>query len=155
MSAIRISLLALLVASCAGGDDSDPLHSSADIHLNRTFLAENLCKLDRVPQVINVVATQTITGSVIMGDVRNTAELQVPTLFVAFYATRAGSIWYGRHRDVSSLIGIGRAATSEEADNLASDQCENAVDLFRHEDRYHGQMPYSLKCLPVVRTQCF
>jgi hypothetical protein len=98
---------------------------------------------------------QSITNSIIIGNVSNRAELHMPVLYVTMFAVRTSGLRYGgRWRDTSGLVGIGRASDLDEADTLAENQCENMVDSFEHEDGYHGQRRYQLECLKIASTRC-
>lgn len=151
-----VVVLVLLTGSCSSSKD-EGIFSQSDIHINRQYVAAHLCSVDRNPQVINVIATQTITDSTIAGDVSNRAQFDLPTRFVSFYATRLDREEFGgRKRDISGLIGIGRASTLEAATSLAVEGCERRVDLFEHEGGlgHYRHREYSHECMAVADAEC-
>ena len=147
----------LTLATGACGSSEGDMSSRDDIHINRQYVAAHLCSVDRIPQVINVTATQTIIDATITGDVSNRAEIDLPTRFVSFYATRLDRETIGgTQRDISGLMGIGRASTLDVAAALAEEGCMRRVDLFEHEGGmgHYRHREYSHECIPVADTQC-
>jgi hypothetical protein len=147
-----LSLYAL--SSCSGGADERNINSITDVHFNRVFAAQNLCSLHKLPNP-PVIATQIITGSIVYGNVQNTAQFGAPTMFTSMYGTLKGNLrWRGIDHDASGLVGIGRSADEEEAKRIAENQCNILVDNWINQINFPVKLDYTLGCEEIQTVKC-
>jgi hypothetical protein len=149
---------------------------SSKTSIDRYEMAQKVCETDlRTPDTINAI--QTVSGSVIYGNVTNFATAELPELWGSVYATRSSSLKdtgvrpglccasngfqticgpmmcrYEDVTDVSFLYGRAYASDQYSAERIARDNCRQIVGNWQTEN--DQTLPYSLRCQKLVTQRC-
>jgi ABC-type oligopeptide transport system substrate-binding subunit len=144
-----VAILALLLSGSCGESESN---GEKDISVNRSNVVRQLCQLSR--RSSNITAVMNIQGSVVHGDVANTALNQMSGVWTSMYGITART-YYSRenHRwyDGSPVYAIGRSLNKDVARRTARKACESLARDFV--SQYLVNSDYT-DCDEVVTQEC-